>query len=61
MVGRKAGQRQQQKMRSELQRHHHAEGGRIVVGQLGEHEPTLAMRCIQVPTLDTSAPAAHIR
>jgi hypothetical protein len=41
MIGRKTGQGQQQKMRPELQRHHHADGGRVVVGQLREHEPAL--------------------
>ncbi len=51
MIGRKTGQGQQQEMRPELQRHHDAHGGRIVVGQLGEHEPALR---------DALHPCSHI-
>ncbi len=41
MIGGKAGPWQKQDLRRELQRHHHAHGGRIVVGQLGQHHPIL--------------------
>ena len=51
MIGRKARQRQQQKLGPELERHDHAHGGRIVVGQLGEDEPVLG---------DALHPCAHV-
>jgi hypothetical protein len=51
MIGRKTGQRQQQQMGSELQRHHNAHGGGVVVGELGEHQPTLG---------DALHPCSHI-
>ena len=41
MVGRETGQRQEEDLRCELERHDRADRGRIVVGQLGEDEPVL--------------------
>src|SRR5471032_3175843 len=41
MIGCKPGEGQQEKMRAELERHHHADRGRIVVSQLRKHEPIL--------------------
>jgi hypothetical protein len=41
MIGSKAGEGQQEKMRAELERHDHPDRGRIVVSQLREHEPIL--------------------
>lgn len=41
MIGHKAVQRQQKRLGSELERHHHADSGRIGVGQLSEHQPVL--------------------
>src|SRR5262249_41129650 len=42
MVGRVAGQGQQQELRPELQRHDQADRKCVVVGELGEHQPVLA-------------------
>ncbi len=55
------GQRQQQPVATELERHHDAHGRRIVVCQTRENEPACAMRCIHVPTLGASAPLAQTR
>ena len=41
MIGGKTGKRQQENLGSELERHHHADSGRVVVGQLGEDDPVL--------------------
>ncbi len=41
MIGRKAAPGQQQEQRAELQRHDDADGGRVVVGQLRQHQPAL--------------------
>ncbi len=41
MIGGMAGERQQQDLRSELQPHHDADRGGIVLGQLGQHDPVL--------------------
>ena len=41
MIGGKAGPGQQQELRPELQRHDDADGGGVVMGELGEHQPIL--------------------
>ena len=41
MIGGKAGQGQQEEMRPELERHDNADGGRVMIRELGEHEPVL--------------------
>ena len=41
MIGGKTGKRQQENLRSELERHHHPDSGGVVVGQLGEDDPVL--------------------
>ncbi|MBB6186741.1 hypothetical protein HDE77_001091 [Rhodanobacter sp. MP7CTX1] len=41
MIGRKASHGQQQQLRTELERHHDTDRGRVPVGELGEHDPVL--------------------
>ena len=41
VVGGQAGPGQEQKLRPELQRHDHADGRGVVMGELGEHQPVL--------------------
>ncbi len=62
MIGRRTGPGQQEKLRAELERHDHRprpsrSGGSVAVST----SQSWAVRCIHVPTLDTSAPPAQSR